>query len=72
MLVMHGLEGRQRTNREPQHSAWNALLKNYGMKGKRIGAKKRLGGKKRAGRDSACVLDACGCRCGDGQGFARY
>lgn len=57
VLVMHGLEGRQRTSREPQHGAWNALLKNDGMKGKRIGARKRLGGEKRAGRDSAgCPL----------------
>lgn len=72
VLVMHGLEGRQRTSREPQHSAGNALLKNDGMKGKRIGARKRPGGRKRAGRDPACVLDARSCLHGDGRGFACY
>lgn len=72
VLVMHGLEGRQRTSREPQHSTGNALLKNDSMKGKRIGARKRLGGKKRAQRDSACVLEAHCCRLGDGRGFACY
>lgn len=56
MFVMHGLEGRQRTSREPQHSAGNELLKNDSMKGKRIGARKRLGGKKRAEPAAVAVV----------------
>lgn len=61
---MHG--GRRKTSSTLRQSAWDALLKNDGLKEKRGEGGRGWVEKKRAGRDPVCVLEASCCRCCDG------